>query len=276
MLEEIHLHGAQPPQPTIAIWADGRAVFTKEVGDRFEHLNGQLPPATAEAIARDVFSDVEGVARNTDVEVGYSSDGGQVTTIVVRQGSKWRGVSLYGDYRDDFLADPHQQVQATPPVTDGPYTLVPADIESKRDPPPPGFARAYRRLDESIPTHGWRHEPDGFDIRFFGPDKATAAPLHDLAWPSSLPGPPDDLQPLACDPHTTDGCPYSLDAAYTAAAAQFREQLVVDNKSRVVNIGGRRFMVGFDSLYRGQHSVDAVIECGRQLVRASRATQIDH
>jgi hypothetical protein len=275
VLEEIHLHGNGTPQPTIAVWADGHVVFSTVVGEKFEHLDGEMPSAAAAQLARDVFVALEGVARDTDVEKDYSSDGGQVTRIVVRTGGHWRSASVYGDYRDDFLRvaqhETPEGTEPTAPITPGTFTLVPGDIGVTRILPPMGFATAYQRLIASMPARGTKFAPYSFDLTLFAPEKASESPLPDLAWPLELPAPPDDLRPERCDSYKTDGCPYALDVEYREAAAKFRERLVVNNKVRVVNANGKRFMVNFHALYRGQHAVNAVTECARELVRRARA-----
>jgi hypothetical protein len=278
VLEEIHLHGEQPPQPTIAIWADGHVVFTRDASERFEHLDGEISTSTAATIARDVFAAIERVPRYTDVDKNHEVAGGQVTMITVRRGDRWRSASVYGAWRDDFLAETGKNTAPKPvspgvPSAEHLFSTALADVELEREPPPTGFATAYRRVFESLPTSGARFSPYAFDVRFFSPDNTVEAPLPELVWPIDLPTLPHDLRPTHCDPYDTDGCPYVLDPEYRDAAARLRSQLVVNNKVRTVIVNGNRFMVVFDALYRGQHSIDAVVECARQLARRAHTAR---
>src|SRR5262245_54947786 len=59
VLDEIHLHGVQPQQPMVALWPDGRVLFTRVLkadGDRttFEHLQATIPPSTVDALVHEV------------------------------------------------------------------------------------------------------------------------------------------------------------------------------------------------------------------------------
>ena len=109
VLEEVHLHGSGPPQPTVAIWPDGKILFAhiaRKRGDevRYDQLEGAIPKSTVDALVREVASAIKIVPRYKSIYVNFGEDGGQETTIVVRDGDKWRSADVYGAYEDDFLA----------------------------------------------------------------------------------------------------------------------------------------------------------------------------
>ncbi|MGE5186068.1 MAG: hypothetical protein ACM31C_28625, partial [Acidobacteriota bacterium] len=87
VLEEVHLHGWGPPQPTVAIWPDGRILFAHPSGmdgDRikYEQLEATLPKARVDALVREMASALVTVPRYESIYVNFGMDGGQLTTIV--------------------------------------------------------------------------------------------------------------------------------------------------------------------------------------------------
>ena len=202
--------------------------------------------------------------------------GGQLTTIVVRDGSRWRSASVYDVYRDGFLGaepkpDPPEREGPPPMLSNGTTVSVPAppsgfDLGDFRSPPPPRFAVAYRKLFESLPREGKPFSPYQYDAVLFAPDRATRLLPDAVAWPRDLPAPPADLRPSACDLFTTDGCRYAFGLEFRDAVEKLRAATrPIDHEYRVVEANGSKFIARFDALYEGERDVGAVARCARSL-----------
>lgn len=283
VLEEIHFHGGQPPQPTIAIWANGRVLFDHQkavdVGGHavFELLEGSMPKGEVEALVRKVTSAVTSVPRYTEAEQGaYISDGGQLTTITVRDGSRWFSASTYGADKDDFLATadgPRPQVEEKSESLDA--NVPEGEIDTARliqgpwnpPAPPPAFSSAYRQLLENRPDGGVAYTPYDFDLTFMfsRPDRQRMHP-GEMVWPRDLPRPPPAKDLSTCDPDTGD-CPYVLDVKYRDAATRLRQTLRASKEIPYVIIDGQRFVVRVDGFYQGERDIKALGSCSRQLAK---------
>jgi hypothetical protein len=237
VLEEIHYHGRQPPQPTIAIWADGHVLFNHQKAVDtdgaavFDLLEGSMRQREVETLVRSVTSALISVPRYAEAEQGYISDGGQLTTITVRDGRRWISASTYGAYEDDFLATadgPRPHIEKSVPLD---ANVPEREIETgrlftaSRDPPapPPPFSKAYRQLLASRPDGGVAYAPYDFDLSFMisRTDRQRRDP-REMAWPRELPRPPPAKDLSACGP-SRDVCPFVLDVQYRQAAHRLHD-----------------------------------------------------
>lgn len=101
-VEELHMHGAGPPSPTIAIWADGQVLFADaSEGGTASLLLSKMSMNEAAAIARDVYRMLDEVPRSTTV---LDISGGTLLRITVRDGSRWRTSAVFGDEPERVLA----------------------------------------------------------------------------------------------------------------------------------------------------------------------------
>ncbi|MBL0220571.1 MAG: hypothetical protein IPQ07_42725 [Myxococcales bacterium] len=269
VLGEIHLHGTQPPQPTIAIWADGRVLFTRALPTSTDHvelesLEGSLPPAAVPGLVHDVAADLVAVPRYTDVFVHPGTSGGQMTTITVRDGHRWISATVYGAHEDDLLATAANPGVLPRAPRDLPPTLGFSIPTFETDPPPKPFARAYQRLLASRPPAGRPFVPHDFDLVVFSPGPSAAGiRSSEIAWPRELPAPPPDLALATCD--DGDGCRYVLDARDREAAHRLDDALHATKTPPLLVSNGRRLSVRIDGLYRGERSIQALVSCSARL-----------
>lgn len=279
VLGEIHLHGGQPPQPTIAIWSDGRVLFnhmrSTEVDHRsFELLYGSITTASVQTLVRDVTADLIAVPRYSDAEHTYIVDGGQLTTITVRNGDRWISATVYGAYEEDFLAaaaGAHLEKKIEPP------NPAPSEREIdtstylpvwERPSPSPQFSRAYKRLLEIRPDRGIPFIAYDFDIAFMLPDPYyVRIGQTEMAWPQELPAPPSATEIEALDPRFGVDAPYVLDAKYREAALRLRDALHASDVPPYFLIDGKHFMVRLDGFYRGERSIEAMFLCSEHLAK---------
>jgi len=271
VLEEEHLGGVQPPQPMVAIWPDGRILFTRPVerpspdGPRFEHLQGTIPVATVEKIIRDVAAKLSTVPHYTSTYAGYH---GQITRIVVRDGARWRGASVFGETESGFLAaaagerdfaPPERQVTRPAQQATSSDVIVVGGVGRTGSPPRP-FAEAYRDLLAARPDRGAPFTSYEFDVVFFPVDPYwvdRGAAVED--WPRELPNPPPTLAPEQCDSY--EGCRYVLDAKYNDAVKRLGRKLR-DAKVRLIFVANQKqSMLRLVALYRGERSIDALTTC---------------
>jgi len=256
VLEEVHLHGYQGAQPTIAVWADGSVIFSQQRGERSVELRTVISPDAAAAIAHDVFEDLEGTPRYFDAGRNASVDGGQLTTITVHAGARWRTAAVHDVYGDEILG--------TAPSRAGQSDV--AGMKLERDPPPSRFAAAYKRLFQAVPQSGDPFAPYEFDAVFFEPQKGIALLPLEVPWPRDLPSPPPELRPERCNPYETDGCAYVVGPAFASAAERFiRAIRPVDHETPAVIANNAKFVVRFDRLYEGERTIDAITTCARGL-----------
>jgi hypothetical protein len=279
VLEEIHLHGEQPPQPTIAIWSDGRVLFnhlrSADADHRsFELLQGSIAKSTVQTLVRDVTAELVTVPRYADAEHVYFIDGGQLTTITVHNGDRWISATVYGAYEEEFLAaaaGAHLEKKVEPP------TPVPSEdeIDTSRylpafEPPSPSppFSRAYKRLLETRPDRGAPFAAYDFDVAFMFPDPYyVRMGQTEMAWPRDLPAPPSATDIEASDPEFGVVSPYMLDAKYRDAALRLRDTLRASKVPPYFLVDGKRFMVRVDGFYRGERSIEAMFVCSEHLAK---------
>ena len=275
VLEEVHDHGVQPAQPTLAIWSDGRAVFGHSLpkqGEhwKFERLQGRIPASTAHKLIDDVAKELVDTPRHTDAFAPYVVTG-QSTTITVRVGDRWISASVYDAFEQDFLATAAGP-QIAPPTA--------ATFESEVDTsmllhmagpsPPPAFSRAYRRIVETRPDHGDPFAPHDFGVVFFALERAKPGQT-ETAWPADLPAAPTNLIPAACDPYRTDGCSFIIDPKYRSAVLRFQAALRANTAWPYVVLDGQRFSMRIDDFYSGERGIRAIGVCGRHLVAEQRS-----
>jgi hypothetical protein len=262
VLSEEWLHGVGPPQPTVAVWADGRVEFLQVVVKRWERSLGAIPASSVAALTHEVAQSLAAAPRVMNVFGNDSESDRQATTIVVRDGSRWIGARVYGAHESDFL----EVAAASDPQP--PTTTVDGFGDVGYRPPKP-FAEAYRRLLASRPNQGRRAEPYDYDVTFYPAELYSPHYLtrSEITWPHELPMPPPSLSPEQCD-HDGMGCPFVLDARYREAGTRFYQRLRSQPVGPIVLVRGRRFQVGFDELYPGERSIDALIECVGQLGHA--------
>ncbi len=269
VLGEIHLHGTQPPQRTIAIWADGRVLFTHALPTTTDHvelesLEGSIPPATVLGLVEDVAADLVAVPRYANLFVHPVTSGGQMTTITVRDGDRWINATVYGAHEDDLLATAANPGVLPRAPRDAPTTSRFSIPTFEKDPPPKPFARAYQRLLASRPPTGRPFVPHDFDLVVIAPwPSTTGSGRSEMSWPRELPAPPPDLDLAACD--HGDGCRYLLDARDHQAADRLDAALHATKTPPLLVSNGRRFSVRIDGLYRGERSIEALISCSARL-----------
>lgn len=264
VLEEVHLHGWGPPQPTVAIWPDGKVLFAHPVGKngddiKYEKLEGAIPKSRVDELVHDVASALVSVPRYKSIYVNFGEDGGQLTTIVVRDGDKWRSATVYGAYDDDFLAAAAAVGTLPRKKLDPVFT---GGTELYEDPPPKPFALAYRMLLAARPSAGHAYVPYDHDVVFFAPAPYNLKQHPSrVMWPGDLPKPPRGLSPSQCDQYDTDGCRYVLDVRFDNGATRLYRTIHSTKVWPIVVVGGKQFMVRIDGLYRGERSIHALITC---------------
>ena len=267
VLEEEHLHGAEVSSPRIAIWADGSVIFER---DNQRHA-GRLSRARVQQLQREILSEIAGEPRDDslDEKNGYQSDGGQITSIIVRDGATWHVAEMYPSFEDELFDAAagragKPEILTSPPVADTPaVTLV---TDNLRLPPPRTFATAYRTLLNARPPNGQAFEPYDYDLVLFGTpaDDPSFDRIHIYPWPAGLPKPPASLQPAACDVNDQDGCPFILDRRYAALTKPFLATSYGTWPGVVTD--GHEFRLRLDGQYRGERTIEAVEMCSRKLV----------
>jgi hypothetical protein len=265
VLEEVHLHGWGSPQPTVAIWPNGRILFAHPIGmdgDRikYEQLEATIPKTRVDTLVQETASALVTVPRYKSIYVNFGMDGGQLTTIVVRDGRQWRSATVYGAHEDDFLA-------AAAAAGTLPRKALDPDLPGMtetlyEDPPPKPFALAYRTLLATRPAAGHAYVPYDYGLVLFAPSQYDLRQHpSQVIWPDELPKPPRSLSPGQCDQYDTDGCRYLLDAKYDGAAKRFYGALHATKVWPLVHVRDKQFMVRLDDFYRGERSIHALIRC---------------
>jgi hypothetical protein len=129
-VEELHMHGAGPPSPTIAIWADGQVLFADaSEGGTASLLLSKMSMNEAAAIARDVYRMLDEVPRSTTV---LDISGGTLLRITVRDGSRWRTSAVFGDEPERVLAVARGTAEPPKPRQPTPRTKAADAIQRRR------------------------------------------------------------------------------------------------------------------------------------------------
>jgi hypothetical protein len=245
VLQEIKLHGWQPPQPSFAVWEDGEIDFLPDADpdrspETWRRASGRMSREAARAFVRRVGTLLATAPAFTQT---WTGSGGQVTSIAVRDGTRWRVVIVDGNFKDDFI-----RVANGVPLPKGGWF--------EKAPPPVEVARAYDLIMKRRPaSRGPEREQPGALITLFEPD-VTQRPTMD--WPASLPPPSPALQPSECNSYTTEGCKhYTLDPALARAARTLVGHEVI--------VHGKRFVARIDDIYAGELDIQRVFACANKL-----------
>jgi len=269
----ISCFGSAKPRPTVAIWEDGRIVFIRKAGAGFEKVQGVIPRAEVRSLVHDVAAKLTSSDRRHDTNTsGHILSGTQITTIIVRDGDRWRASTIDGASEDDFR-DAVAGVSQPPP---NPTSTVDFDVGlPTNDPPPRTFAELYVRLLESRPANAKSFVPYAYDIdlleidhRGLGSGRWDDEQRRSVAWPSDLPTPPDDVVPGRCE-NSLDAerqpCEYALDPSYNATVE--RHQREGTNRVRVK---GALYYLRATELYAGERTIRALMECNALISRSKR------
>lgn len=271
VLDENHLHGEQPARPTIAIWSDGRVVFShvrSTDGDRreWERLQGAISPTRLEELVRSVTREIVSVPRHTNANALYFVDGGQLTTITVHDGSRWLVASVYDAYERDFLASLDGTAEKEAKKAAGETVeLDGLQLPAYQPPKPPlPFARAYKSLLDAKPSDGDAFVPYDFDLVFMLPDAAyDRRHPAEMPWPADLPAPPSVQEIESRDPKHESV--FILDAMFRDSGLLLRSASRSRAAYPYVMLDGQRYVVRVDEYYRGERDIAALNRCSIHL-----------
>jgi hypothetical protein len=240
--------------PTIAIWLDGRIVFTHEDGKKVEAWQSSMSPTDAQRIANSVAKAMRSVPAHSSVSDWTDQ---RTVQIAVRDGSSWRVANVYGLTRDGPPAP-----RDTVPCPPGSHRRGCGFVErpDKKATEPAGFFSSYSALLAARPSRGSAFKPTDIKVLFWGFDHARGTPV---PWSNELPAPPKDLVPSEDGPGDPTAYAFVIPSSYEPALQRLLQTAHSTNPPRGISFNGHSWTVQPLRRYQGQGAVEQALRCAR-------------